>query len=97
MLYYHLWIILETFQLFQLIIVIVALVAVAVIVTVRLQDTAEVHHLVMEDSQVDDEVDDDEEDDGNCVIQMYIRNFFGNSYSTLSITFCILIIFFWYG
>ena len=63
--YYHLWIILEALQLFQLIIVVVALVAVAVIVTVHLQVTAEVHHLAVEDFQVDDEVDEDEGDDGN--------------------------------
>ena len=36
---------------------------VAVIVTVRLQDTAEVHHSAVEDFQVDEvEVDDDEYD-----------------------------------
>ena len=38
---------------------------VAVIVTVHLQDTAEVHHLAVEDFQVDDEVVEDEEEVGN--------------------------------
>jgi hypothetical protein len=38
---------------------------VAVIVTVHLHDIALVHHLAMEDFQVDDEVDEDDEDDGN--------------------------------
>ena len=49
---------------FQLIIVTVVE-AQAVIVTAHLHDTAEVHHLVVDDFQVDDEVDEDEEDDGN--------------------------------
>ena len=42
----------------------VFLVVVAVIVTVHLQDTAEVHHLAVDDFQVDDEVDEVDEGDG---------------------------------
>ena len=38
---------------------------VAVIVTVHFLDTAEVHHLAIEDFQVDDEVDEDDEEVDN--------------------------------
>ena len=46
-------------------VVILVAVAVIVIVTVHLHDIALVHHLAVEDFQVDDEVDDDEEEVGN--------------------------------
>ena len=36
-----------------------------VLIIVHPHDLAEVHHLVVDDSPVDDEVDDEDEDDGN--------------------------------
>ena len=64
MIFYHQLVILEVLYRFITILVMVVAWVVA-IVTVHLHDIVEVHHLVVDDFQVDDEVDDDEEDDGN--------------------------------